>query len=302
MCIFVKTCFKEREWSMDYDVLALSYAREVTLCGINLYPNPEYHPDRIMDEHDLLYIQEGEWKVGQDETVYTLKAGDAIFLRAGSHHFGPARCSINTHTLFIHFNRLPDDRSRQKLSTAETHACAAGAAMCIPTVVHCGLYNTFFNLLMDVINTYWTHRDDRKRKLSILLNLLFNELSFIARSQVPDTEDWIASLISLFRNDPSRFYSLPEASALVKIAERSLSERFRKVMGTSLRQYQVDIKLEMAYDDLINGSITIKEAADKYGFCDPYHFSRVFKKKYNVSPKEIKHRNPSQNINRPWMG
>ena len=67
---------------MDYDVLALSYAREVTLCGINLYPNPEYHPDRIMDEHDLLYIQEGEWKVGQDEALEKLLDFFAQRLRA----------------------------------------------------------------------------------------------------------------------------------------------------------------------------------------------------------------------------
>ena len=71
---------------MEYSILPNSPNRLVTLCGENVYPQPELHPDRVMDEHDLMYVYSGEWTLVQDETVYQVQAGDLIFLRAGSHH------------------------------------------------------------------------------------------------------------------------------------------------------------------------------------------------------------------------
>ena len=41
---------------MSYTVLPLSARRKVTLCGTNVYPRPETHLDRVLAEHDLLYI------------------------------------------------------------------------------------------------------------------------------------------------------------------------------------------------------------------------------------------------------
>jgi AraC-like DNA-binding protein len=50
--------------------------------------------------------------------------------------------------------------------------------------------------------------------------------------------------------------------------------------------YHVLIRLKMRHAaDLLNGSPTlIKQVAKTTGFADPYHFSRVFKKIYGVSP------------------
>ena len=39
---------------MSYTVLPLSDRRQVTLCGTNVYPRPETHLDRVLQEHDLL--------------------------------------------------------------------------------------------------------------------------------------------------------------------------------------------------------------------------------------------------------
>jgi AraC-like DNA-binding protein len=51
--------------------------------------------------------------------------------------------------------------------------------------------------------------------------------------------------------------------------------------------YQMLLRLKMRYaTDLLNGSpALIKQVAKAIGFADPYHFSRVFKKAYGVSPR-----------------
>lgn len=47
------------------------------------------------------------------------------------------------------------------------------------------------------------------------------------------------------------------------------------------------------------GGYNVKTVAERFGFCDPYYFSRMFKKRFGVSPKQIKAHDPSANINRP---
>lgn len=289
---------------MKYDVLSISPMRKVILCGAHVYPNPELHPDRIMQEHDLMYVVEGEWRVFQDNVLYHLRAGDMFFLRAGSHHYTPYLCAAGSRNMFIHFNRLPEDRYEVDISANKLSAYANNAEICLPTLLHCGDATPIPSILKTIIDIFWSRRDDQQRTLTLQLNILLNELSYIARNtptSIRDKEEWINTLLSAFRNDQSRIYSLEEAAALVGMQVRTLSTRFRKLMGTSIHQYQVDMKLEMAYHALSSGVYTVKQVSEIYGFCDPYYFSRVFKEKYRVSPKEIKQRTPSINVDRPWM-
>jgi AraC-like DNA-binding protein len=53
--------------------------------------------------------------------------------------------------------------------------------------------------------------------------------------------------------------------------------------------YQMLLRLKMRHaTDLLNGSPSlIKQVAKTVGFADPYHFSRVFKKVYGVSPQSF---------------
>ena len=125
---------------MSYTVLPISHHRKVTLCGTNVYPVPETHFDRILSEHDLLYIYSGEQPVAQEDESFTLQTGDIILLRAGSHHYGTAPCSVNMRSIFIHFNTLPGDHGEKFLTREELEEQGSGTVI-LPTVVHCGQNN-----------------------------------------------------------------------------------------------------------------------------------------------------------------
>ena len=47
------------------------------------------------------------------------------------------------------------------------------------------------------------------------------------------------------------------------------------------------------------GGYTVKEVAQTFGFCDPYYFSRTFKKTYGLSPSEVRYHPPGAHIHRP---
>ncbi len=283
---------------MSFTLLTLSGRRRVTLCGTNVYPVPETHLDRIMQEHDLLYIFSGEQPVAQDGESFTLQTGDLIFLRAGSHHFGTGSCAVNTRTMFIHLSALPGDRAADSLTTDELAAYEGSDTIAVPTVVHCGQNNGTTRLINEIIDLYWSHRPGRERRLTLLANLLLDDLSFMGMENQAQREEWTVSVISLFRKHPEKTYSLQELSEIVNMNVRTMSARFREITGKSIHQYQLDYKLEAAYRALRAGDRSIKDIALSYGFCDAYYFSRQFKKKFSISPKQIKQRDPSANINR----
>jgi len=47
------------------------------------------------------------------------------------------------------------------------------------------------------------------------------------------------------------------------------------------------VKLKLAAKFLINKQGNVSEAAYEFGFSNPSHFSRMFKKHFGVSPKEF---------------
>lgn len=63
-----------------------------------------------------------------------------------------------------------------------------------------------------------------------------------------------------------------------------LSTIFKKYFGISPTQYLVDVRLTHAAQLLTEYSYSVSEAASGSGYTDIYNFSKMFKKKYGLSP------------------
>ncbi len=272
----------------EYTVLPLSLERHVTLSGTNVYPKPCMYEDQVAEKHCLLYIFDGEWEIGQDGKIYHLRSGDMMLLRAGCHHYGVSPCSVNMRSLFCHFSSLIGDRGEVRLSPEEVRSMAEGNIVCLPTVIHCGINNPVSVIIRNIVHVFWSHRDDCERTLSLNINCLLSELAYIARTSLSQSEEWITQLLHEMRFNQSRFISPEEAAEMAHMSVRTMSTRFKQIMGKSLHEYQLTVKLEMAYQTLRVSHYSVKEVAQLFGFCDPYHFSRVFKKVYGISPSEVK--------------
>lgn len=140
----------------------------------------------------------------------------------------------------------------------------------------------------NIVHVFWSHRDDCERTLSLNINCLLSELAFLTRSSLSQSEEWITLILQEMRMNQSRFISPEEAAAMAHMSVRTMSTRFKQIMGKSLHEYQLTLKLEMAYHTLRTGRYSVKEVAQLFGFCDPYHFSRTFKKVYGVSPIQVR--------------
>lgn len=247
--------------------------RRVSAANVNLYSEAAPHPDRVMFEHDFVYILEGTWGIAQENERFFLHADDVLLLPAGFHHFGVKNCLPGTRTMYIHTPPAQED--------------AQGNGILLPTVVHCSEHPRIKMLFEDILSAHWTDAPHREAELSALLNLLLLSLAKAQTLSAPEARDLTTQITHLILLKPERNLSLQELSSLLHVSVKTLQRAVQKQTGLSVHQYQLSAKLEMLSEQLwLFPERPLRELAQSFGFCDEFHLSRRFKEKYGLSPRE----------------
>lgn len=92
---------------------------------------------------------------------------------------------------------------------------------------------------------------------------------------------------ALIDAEAERLMSLREIAGRAGLEQSSLCRLFRRYQGTSPYQYLLRRKMAAAAAHLLERGTLVKEAAQRVGFTDPFHFSRVFKAVHGVPPTHL---------------
>lgn len=84
-----------------------------------------------------------------------------------------------------------------------------------------------------------------------------------------------------------RLASLEEIARATGVEASSVCRWFRRYQGTSPYRYLLRRKMNLAAEHLLEHGGLVKEAAQRVGFADPYHFSRAFKAVHGVAPQAL---------------
>lgn len=84
--------------------------------------------------------------------------------------------------------------------------------------------------------------------------------------------------------NPSGFASLERLVVETGVNRPLLYSLFRRFQGVSPYQYIMRQKMNRAAHDLLASNARVQDIAAEFGFADPLHFSRVFRKVHGVSP------------------
>lgn len=107
-------------------------------------------------------------------------------------------------------------------------------------------------------------------------------------------EEKSVSLINQAKNYIKQNYekeiSLDEVSRMINISPYYFSKLFKEETGENFIDYLTKIRIQHAKELLKNPAYSIKEVCAKSGYSDPNYFSRIFKKKENLTPSEYRER------------
>ena len=91
---------------------------------------------------------------------------------------------------------------------------------------------------------------------------------------------------SILHNYANPNYELDELLRSAPYCYDYLCRLFRQELSTTPHKYLTELRLQSAASALRAGNASIIEVARLSGYHDPLYFSRMFKKKYGVSPRE----------------
>ncbi len=83
------------------------------------------------------------------------------------------------------------------------------------------------------------------------------------------------------------FGQVAEIAKACGVSAVHLSRLFKQFDDETPKAYLGRLKMSHAAELILRKSLPIKQAAAEIGFDDPYHFSRVFKSYFGVSPSHF---------------
>lgn len=87
--------------------------------------------------------------------------------------------------------------------------------------------------------------------------------------------------------DLSNPITIPELAKKVGLNENKLKRSFKQAFGSTVNQYIIRKRLEYSKVLLISGSFSIQEVAEKVGYKNVSFFTRKFKEKFGMLPKDF---------------
>lgn len=72
------------------------------------------------------------------------------------------------------------------------------------------------------------------------------------------------------------------------ISETRLKSGFKELFGSTVYEYLVDKRMEVAFDLLSSNQYNVQDVCWRVGYANVSHFSRQFRKKYGFNPGKIK--------------
>ena len=124
--------------------------------------------------------------------------------------------------------------------------------------------------------------------LSSKYNVVAFLFDFIATLSTPvkDKPDYVSLIKSYVEQNYMNDVSVNSIAHSLYISRQYISKVFAEKEGMSIQQYIIKIRLERAVKMLSTG-YNVTESAAAVGYCDLFTFSRIFKKKFGVSPSNF---------------
>ena len=134
----------------------------------------------------------------------------------------------------------------------------------------------------------------KKSNYYLALSIIYEIMSIIANSDeklatqsIPKDKIEIAKEY-IAENLRDGDVSASHLSEMCGVSEKHFRTLFKKRYGTTPAQYTIDLRMSYAARLLLEGNFAVSEVAEMVGINDVYYFSKIFKKRFSVSPSHFK--------------
>lgn len=254
---------------------------QINSCG---YQNAASHFSLIRKngrcDYHILLISEGRCTALHGGKYHSLVKGNLIIYSPGEEQ--QYSFEAGTSTLWCHF----DGTIMQELF--RECGIKSGVLLFRPN-------DRIFNAFSGVIRSFHNPTMEKFAK-SFLFELLYCLSEGMTMAENDKNQDIIQPILSYINISYNKKITLEELAKKAGYSKSRFSHIFSSVTGTTPIKYQNEIRLKTACELLSATLLSITDISISCGFEDPLYFSRLFKRKYGISPTEFRRTAVEQSI------
>lgn len=153
-------------------------------------------------------------------------------------------------------------------------------------------FNTIFNLYNLIYNNAVANDDYSKEITSSAFNIIYNiiirEFNLTKVNWDNNESDLVFNIKAIIDNYYSSNINLSDISKRLSQSISNISHTFKKETNMTIMEYKINKQLEESCNLLKISNMSISDIASLVGFNDTSYFCKLFKQKYNITPKEYR--------------
>ena len=256
------------------------------------------YPMHWHDEMEIVYVESGEYEEYIDLEKYHVKKGDIIVVSPCIIHSFRAledRCTTFRSIIF----------NLSMLTNNSTDACAIkyftpflDNLYINPVIISSDSqhYEMLRKIVRELIDLYDKKGGFYELKIkSALFDFFYVMFNYFLipeshESGIKDnTTRNIKTILDYIDLNYMKPITVDELADTVDLSKHYFMRFFKKYMGMTCIEYINDYRLNVAANLLLTTSMQITEVAGRIGITNLSYFNRIFKKKYNMTPKEYRY-------------
>ena len=254
------------------------------------YPNNREHPidhsftwdkGRILNGYYIVFITKGEGVLQSAKTkAFDIKAGTCFLLYPGVWHRYKPHPLSGWEEYWVGFNgEYPDELMNKGIFQADN------------PFIDTGLNEELLQLFHTLITTVELAKIGYRQIVTGITLQMLGLLKAVSKFQDQSgskNEKLVSKAKFLLQESIETPVSLEEIAKELPMGYSNFRRIFKEITGLSPNQYHLELRLDKAKNLLADTNLTINEIAYQTGFETIFYFSRMFKKKNSIAPKEYR--------------
>ncbi|ORM30600.1 AraC family transcriptional regulator [Williamsia sp. 1135] len=238
----------------DSTPLSFVIFAESETAGVPLEYEPHAHPT-----HELVWVRDGTLTALIDKRVFTVSAGSALWLPAGTVHAGRLTANAQFHGAYFAPHHTPDTFDG-------------------PTTIS----------MTPVLESLLTHLartdldDDARARAELVVFDVLEPTERQLTLQLPGDQR-IDAIATALLADPADNRALDDWAETLGISERTTTRLFRRTTGLSFAQWRQVLRVHQALI-LLSEGYEVQTASELLGYAQPSTFIEAFRRVMGTTP------------------
>lgn len=257
---------------------------KVKTCGLFISSGKGTHPDRILNDFELILVRRGTLSMWENEARFDVPAGHALILYPGRRHRGATPFGRDLSFYWIHW-------------VFEPRATPPAAVLAIPQLLQVQRPEYVAELFHRFLDDREANRLDPYFASALLLQILLEVRREPASAEPPRGAALAGRAEAFIINHMAERLSAARIARALRVNPDYLNRVFREVHHMTFTEYLHRRKLQDAAMLLRESADSVAEIAATCGYSTLAHFRRLFQRYHGVSPSEYRRLNARAFVN-----